>query len=99
MRGIKTNENKTYPNINVFIALFCIAALFEAAFLGLVIQNWSISDIVAYAALILVLQIAACLKAVCVWYIHRRSLQVIVYLNCVAITSLLTYLIVEVLSL
>ncbi len=95
MRGGKTNENKTYSNIHVIVGLFCIVALFETAFLGLTIQDWSVNNIVVYLALVLALQITACLKAVCVWYINRHPLQVIVYVSCVVITGLFTYSVVE----
>ncbi len=95
MRGIKTNENKAYSNLHVFVALFCIAALFETAFLGLTIQDWSIHNIVIYSALVLVLQIMACLKAVCIWHIYRNPLPVIVYISGGVITGLFTYFAVE----
>ena len=95
MRGVKKNEKKTYSNIHVLVALFCIAALFEAAFLGLTIQDWSVNNIVVYSALVLVLQITACLKAVCIWHIHRHSLKVIIYISCVIIAGLFTYSVVE----
>ena len=95
MRGIKTNENTTYSNIHIFVVLFCIAALFETALLGLTIQDWSIPTIAVYSALVLMLQITACLKVLCIWHIHHHSPQVIVYISCAVITGLLTYSVVE----
>ena len=95
MRGIGTNENKTSSSIPIFVALFCIVALFEAAFLGLTIQDWNLRTIAVYSALVLMLQITACLKAVCIWHIHRHSPQVIVYISCAVITGLSTYSVVE----
>ncbi len=95
MRGVKTNENKAYSNIHFLVALFCIVALFETAFLGLTIQDWSADNIAIYSALVLALQITAYLKAVCVWHINHQPLKVIVYISCVIITGLFTYSVVE----
>ena len=95
MGKFKINKNKTYPSIYVFIIIFCIVALFETAFISLTIRDWDTHDVIIYSALAFVLQITACLKAVCIWYIHRHTTQSIAYLSCVVITGLLTYSVVE----
>ena len=92
---LEVNNNKTYPSKYVFIIIFCMAASFETAFLGLTIRDWSIHNIAIYLALTFALQIIACLKAVCIWYIHRRTTQSMAYISCAAISSLLTYAVVE----
>ena len=95
MGKLEINNNKAYPSKYAFIIIFCIAASFETAFLSLTIQDWSIHNIAIYLVLALTLQIMACLKVVCIWYIHRHMMQSMAYISCAAISSLLTYTVVE----
>ena len=96
MRGVETNKIELCPNAYLFIILFCITALFEAAFLSLAIPTWNAHNIVIYLGLIFVLQMVACLKAICIWCIYCYPIQSIVYISCVAITGLFTYLAIKV---
>ena len=88
-------KTKIHPNVHSCIILFCIAALFETAFLGLAIQAWDIQSVVIYLALVLTLQFMACLKAICIWRIHRYPNKFLVYTVCAVITGSIMYLTVE----
>ena len=92
----KANKNKIHPNVYSCTILFCIAALFEAAFLALTIQAWNLQSIVIYLGLAFALQIAACIKAICVWRIHRYPTESVAYIICAVIAGLIMYLTIEV---
>ena len=80
------------------IILFCIIALFEAAFLGLTIPTWDTQGLIAYLALALLLQIGACVKALCIWRIHRYQVKSIVYIACAVISGSIMYLNIKLFS-
>ena len=91
MEEFKTHKNGGCPNIYTCIILFCTAALFETAFLGLAIQVRGTYNIVTYLSLAVVLQIAACIKAVCIWRIYRYSVKAVAYIGGAVIAALLMY--------
>ena len=95
MLGANKNITKIYLNIYSCITLYCIAALFEAAFLSLTIRTWDIQSLGTYLILVFALQLIACLKASYIWRIHRSPIG-LAY-TVVAITSgLMMYLTIEV---
>ena len=84
------------PNMYSYIVLFCIVTLFETAFLGLTIPIWDTQSIIVYLILAFALQMAACIKAICIWYIHRHLTESVVYIACAVISSLIMYLSIEI---